>query len=230
MNKMTEEELLDRLAGYGYPLLKTAGSPPEELLENLLEQDDVRLLEGFPVVFSRMLKEADELRWEKKDWRPLSLSPKVRLRLPFLLALTLLLLKLQQAEKRMEQRTSKLLFKFPKGKEVLAAVSPAFANARPVHFDGLEFSVERLQNTFETFALQPVENKTLETQKRELETELLLSELFTPRQKALLKKRRERRPFTKTEREYFSRVLKKRLRALASAELHRFAHQLLYES
>jgi len=61
-----------------------------------------------------------------------------------------------------------------------------------------------------------------------MQLELLLSEIFTSRQKILLRKKAEGKPLSKTEREYFSRVVKKRLKALANDELHRFALNLLH--
>ena len=70
-------------------------------------------------------------------------------------------------------------------------------------------------------------DEALEKKKHDLEFELLLSEVFTPRQKTLLRKKLEAKPLTKTEREYYSRVLKKRLKALANEELHALARRLL---
>ena len=70
--------------------------------------------------------------------------------------------------------------------------------------------------------------KELEEQKNALELELLLSVLFTPRQKELLKKSLAGKPMTKTEREYYSRVVKKRLKAVADARLHQMARSLVY--
>jgi len=71
------------------------------------------------------------------------------------------------------------------------------------------------------------QDKEVQKKKHALELELLLSEVFTARQKELLRKRLEGKTFTKTEREYFYRVVKKRLRALANDEVHQMAHVLL---
>lgn len=54
-----------------------------------------------------------------------------------------------------------------------------------------------------------------------------LAELFTPRQRELLMKKLRRERFTKTEKEYFSRVIKKKARALANDELHRLVRRVL---
>lgn len=57
--------------------------------------------------------------------------------------------------------------------------------------------------------------------------ESAMSRIFTARQKSLLLKRLNREKMTKTETEYFSRVIKKKARALANEDLHRLARQAL---
>lgn len=59
------------------------------------------------------------------------------------------------------------------------------------------------------------------------ELETALGTIFTARQRELVTKRLRRERFTKTEAEYFSRVVKKKLAALASDELHRLARRAL---
>jgi len=54
-----------------------------------------------------------------------------------------------------------------------------------------------------------------------------LSQMFSPKQKELFKKRLEELPLTKTEQEYYSRSVKKKVVALANAELHGLARKLL---
>ena len=50
--------------------------------------------------------------------------------------------------------------------------------------------------------------------------------LFSPKQKELVLKRLRAGKFTKTEREYYSRVVKKKLSAMASKEIHKIATTL----
>ena len=71
------------------------------------------------------------------------------------------------------------------------------------------------------------ESKELEKKEHDFQLELLLSQFFTSRQKELLKKRAQNKPMTKTEKEYFYRVVKKRLKALANEELHQMARSLV---
>lgn len=61
----------------------------------------------------------------------------------------------------------------------------------------------------------------------ELSLEYALSQVFSPKQKELFRKKLDGQPLTKTEKEYYSRTVKKKLAALANAELHRLARILM---
>jgi hypothetical protein len=50
--------------------------------------------------------------------------------------------------------------------------------------------------------------------------------LFSPKQKELVFKKYNEEPLTKTEQEYYSRVVKKKIMALANSELRRIATAL----
>jgi len=54
-----------------------------------------------------------------------------------------------------------------------------------------------------------------------------LSIFFTERQKQLILRKVYDLPFTKTEREYYSRVIKKKLLALSSPLLYKLAYAIL---
>lgn len=61
----------------------------------------------------------------------------------------------------------------------------------------------------------------------QLDLELAVSRIFTPRQKELFLKKLRRKKMTKTEKEYFSRVIKKKAQALANQDLHLLARKVL---
>ena len=228
MSKMDKNALLDSLAQYGYPMLRTTVmGESEAVLENLLKQNETRLLEGFPVVFLNVLKKKQTLTWEDKRWKPGELSEKSRRRLVYLLSLSYWLFRLFGVDKELEDRTKRLLSKFKYSNETSMKVNELLYQSKPVTFDKVELSTERLKNTFRNYLVAADDNAQAQRNKHDLELELLLSELFTPRQKELLKKRLEGKEFTKTEREYFYRVVKKRLKALANDELHQLARDLV---
>jgi hypothetical protein len=54
-----------------------------------------------------------------------------------------------------------------------------------------------------------------------------MSQIFSTKQKELVMKKLKGEKLTKTEREYFSRVVKKKVMALANTQLHRLSQKLL---
>ncbi len=63
--------------------------------------------------------------------------------------------------------------------------------------------------------------------KQELGLEHALVQVFSPKQKDLFLKKLKGEKLTKTEREYFSRSVKKKILALSNPELHSLAQRLL---
>jgi hypothetical protein len=61
----------------------------------------------------------------------------------------------------------------------------------------------------------------------EFSLEFALSQVFSPKQKELFRKKLEGLPLTKTEQEYYSRTVKKKVVALANSELHSLSKKLL---
>lgn len=230
MKNTDKKELMDQLSQYGYALSvpETPAADPEKVLEALLKQEDARLLEGFPVVLAHALSRKDTLEWEDSHWRPEnSFSPKTEERWAVLMAVSFLLFRLFGLEKAWQDRVLKLLKKDLHGEAVLQRAESDFSSDK-MKADGLLLSADRLKNSFRNYVVhQAGSGKELEEQKNALEFELLLSALFTVRQKELLQKRLTGKPMTKTEREYYYRVVKKRLNALADPRLYQLAQTLV---
>ncbi|MBL7131786.1 MAG: hypothetical protein ISS45_10395 [Candidatus Omnitrophica bacterium] len=91
-----------------------------------------------------------------------------------------------------------------------------------VMYEGL--SPDRLKSVFRNYFMQE-ENRLVEfaSAQEELGLEYALSQVFSPKQKELFLKRLKNEKMTKTEREYYSRVVKKKVEALANPELHKLA-------
>ncbi|MFH0985908.1 MAG: hypothetical protein V1882_10310 [Candidatus Omnitrophota bacterium] len=230
MKKANKGALLDQLTRYGYVLSAPQDSMnPEEVLKALLDQEDMRLLEGFPVVLAHALSGHGTLQWEDKKWSPgKELFSKVKERWTVLMGLSLLLFRLFGLPKPLEDRAYQLLKKSPDGEKVLGGLEKDFSGSGEVLAAGMRFSAERLKNSFRNYVLLQDQEGGLQEQKDSLEFELRLSELFTPRQKELLAKRLDRKPFSKTEREYYYRVVKKRLKALADERVYQMARKLVF--
>ena len=232
MKETDKYKLMDHMAEYGYHMLRPqVFHEPETVLRDLLKQNDVRLLEGFSVVLAGALRKKDKLLWEDVKWRPDNeWTQKVAHRFSVLMGLSYLLFKLFGLNE-FADRLSRLLARqmtSSEFKKCLAVLRPSFANSETLDVDDdLELSTERLKNTFRNYVVYAPESKELEKKEHDFQLELLLSQFFTSRQKELLKKRAQNKPMTKTEKEYFYRVVKKRLKALANEELHQMARSLV---
>jgi hypothetical protein len=62
--------------------------------------------------------------------------------------------------------------------------------------------------------------------KNQFDLEYALSQMFPPKQKELFMKKLRNEKMNKTEREYYSRVVRKKVQALANSELHNLAQKL----
>jgi len=102
------------------------------------------------------------------------------------------------------------------------------AHNRILAWDDLELDPERLKGLFELYFEQNADKSRQRKEKyEEYSLAFALSQVFSPKQKELFKKRLEGLPLTKTEQEYYSRSVKKKVVALANAELHVLARKLL---
>ncbi len=229
MTTRDQHVLLEQLAAHGYPLMKSVRhSDPETVLESLLRQRESRVVEGFAVVLLSALREKANLRWESPRWTPeKALGVLTSQRLARLLALSYVLFRLFGLEQGLQARVRKLLFKCTNAEATLRSVESHFLKSEPLAMNGFELSTERLKNTFRAYYVDAREGVEDKAQTHALELELLLSELFTPRQKELLRKRADGAQMTNTEKTYFYRTVNKRLKALANEEVHELARRLL---
>jgi hypothetical protein len=86
----------------------------------------------------------------------------------------------------------------------------------------------RLKQAFNNYFERDVERtRHLKERHEELSLEYALSQLFSPKQKELFKKKLNGEMLTKTEKEYFSRTVRKKVTAIANPELHRLAQKLM---
>jgi hypothetical protein len=93
-------------------------------------------------------------------------------------------------------------------------------------------SVERLRNALRRYArdLERSESaleRVKKNQLRSFQLNLHLSTLFPPKQKELILKKLKGEALSKTEKEYYSRVVKKKLEALTNNELRKIASTII---
>ena len=102
------------------------------------------------------------------------------------------------------------------------------AENRPLPCKGLALDSERVKGLFELYFEEKAQKDRRRRDKfEEFSLEYALSQVFSPKQKELFKKKLEGFSFTKTEQDYYSRTVKKKVVALANSELHGLSKKLL---
>ncbi|WP_319524597.1 hypothetical protein [uncultured Desulfosarcina sp.] len=221
---MTEKPLPERLSKLGLPLLETSDEfDVNQTLAEVVKSRDTRLWEGFSVLlvnaakdfrfaYERVLEHLDD-KEQKKIFHSLlqvSLALYDRYHLSF-------------------SWTRQLRDMLSENEKVyLKQLRKELAAGNPFTLNGLEFHPLRLKNAFELYFKEDAEKSRQKKEKHEeLSLEYALSQVFSPKQKELFKKRLEGLPLNKTEKEYYSRTVKKKVVALANPELHRLAQRLM---
>ncbi len=226
MTKFSRSELLDALAQYGYELHRPQPHyKGEEVLLNLLKENDARLLEGFPVAYKHVLDYPEYSGWDGETlFFQKDLSDKEKVKLKYLLLVTRLLFKLYGEEDKKLKQTENLLYKLSSSwKKDLKVVEENFNQSKLLNLgSALSLSTDRLKRQYRNYVVHSSAAQNESEPAMDMELELLLSEFFTSKQKDLLKKRLKGSELSKTEKEYFSRVVNKRLKALSNDHLHDF--------
>lgn len=221
---MKENDLLKRLNILGFPLFDTEKSQDTNMtLADVVRSKDLRLWEGFPVVLAnsanRGLFNYDKVKLHlKKSFDKLCLDSLILMSLALYKKLNL---KFSWADKfykslsiDKKRKLNSLLKKLKKNDNFKVGF----------HI----ISSDRLKSIFNNyFGQEQSELNDLVSVKEELGFEYALSQIFSTKQKELFLKKLKREKLTKTEREYFSRSVKKKVSALANSELHRLSQRLL---
>ncbi|MDD5774399.1 MAG: hypothetical protein PHS64_00475 [Candidatus Omnitrophica bacterium] len=221
---MKRNDLVKRLGDLGFPLMEaTEESDANLTLADLVKSRDLRLWEGFPAVLA-FSAERGMFDYEKTESRFTSSFDKLHFGL--LVALSLALYKT-------------LDLKFPWADKLYASLNKeghrqfdgylnAFRSGGSLHVQQRLMSSQRLKTTFNNYFLNKQSSlRDLLSTKEELGLEQALSQVFSPKQKELFFKKLKSEKLTKTEKEYFSRAVKKKVLALANTQLHQLSQRLL---
>lgn len=219
-------ELLSALSRHGYSLLQPERfGDANELLARMSLSKDTRVLEGFPVVLANAWRHSRETVDLESAERSLK-SDEDRRRFRELTRVSFVLFDWYGIAKG-ESRPRWL------GEDDLRECRERFAHGQTMELaDGRSLDPGRLRNTFVSYVLRSEsERRERADEKRKFDEELrlahFLSLLLTPKQKQLVKKKMQGEKLTKTEREYYSRIVKKKLKAIADPDVHRFAQKAL---
>jgi len=221
---MKNSDLLKRVNALGFPLFGAEEDKNANLtLADMVKSRDLRLWEGFPVVLANSAEKGlfnyDKVNLHLK-------KPSGESCLASLVVLSLALYKFFNLK---FSWADKLYYSLSVGRrrDVMAFLEKLKSDGE-LNVAGSEMSAQRLKSVFNNYFNQ-VRNKLNEllSVKDELNLEYSLSQVFSPKQKELFLKKLGREKLTKTEKEYFSRVVKKKVLALANPELHRLSQKLL---
>ncbi len=221
---MKDNNLLKRLSAMGFPLFETGQVEDDNLtLADVVKSKDLRLWEGFPVVLATSAEKgrfgyAKTIGYLKSKSDELILSSLVAMSLALYKALNLKFLwadtlaRVLNAEHRRESEAYFNLFKKDQDLKV----------------NGRSMSSQRLKSAFNSYFKKADQDiNDFLSKKEEFGLEYALSQVFPQKQKELFMKKLKGEALTKTEKEYFSRVIKKKVQALANADLHRLSRKLL---
>ena len=220
---MNEKELEKKLSRLGFPLMETSREDFHETLAEVVKADNLRYWESFPVLLANAAKQTG-FNYEKVEHHFSDPAHKEQLKQLFLMSLALysaLGLAFAWVDAWRKQAGKDELSK-------LAEFRQKIKENQTFEAAGRQFFAQRLKDLFANYYEQETAQlKSLETRHEALSLEYALSQLFSPKQKELFKKKLNAEPLTKTEKEYFSRTVKKKVMALANPELHRLAQRLL---
>lgn len=222
---MEKENLLKRLASLGFPLLEVEkDEEANSTLADLVESHDLRLWEGFPVVLANSAEKGLFDYYKAEGYLK---SPHDKVNLGLLIVLSLALYKTLDLKFSWWNKLY-MLFDNEGTKQEYERYLAAFKNNQDLFVQDSVMSSERVKTTFNNYFRQAQAHlDDLLSVKEVMGVEYSLSQVFSPKQKELFLKKLRNEKLTKTEKEYFSRVVKKRVLVLANPELHRLAQKLL---
>jgi hypothetical protein len=229
MDDLNKQLFFQELTNYGYPLVAPQERlNPSETLAKMLSSNDARLLEGVPVVLTNVLQ--NKLPFTLEEFEK-SLPGGMQRRFRTLSAVTYFFLFWVPDSNNARNSLRDYLRK--REPSLLQSVqSKLDAESELLVGGDVRLSPKRLETTYKNYVVQQFMaaeqsySKQLELQRQSAFLEAL-SLLFTERQREVLFKVFNHKDLTKTEREYYSRTVKPRLKALRNPELQSFATTLL---
>jgi hypothetical protein len=225
--RMKREDLVFNLGRLGYSLVtpdvpEVGEDQVVELLAELVDSKDLRLVEGFPVVLANCAQRGMNLEFTAllAKYKPRS---RKRQNLEKLLLLSSDLLTQEGLDKPEGLEVVKKSFKDKYGNLLANEVVTLGAKT--------SLSTERLRNTLRRYSStlktsRATRKREKDKQRRSFQLNYFLSTLFSPKQKELVLKKLNGEPLNKTEKEYFSRTVKKKLEALNNSEVRKVAKAL----
>lgn len=222
---MDRTQLLKRVKTLGYPLIETKEAvDANETLAEVVKSKELRLWEGFPIILANCLEKS------LFDYKEVSTHLKNEQEKATFLKLVVMSFALYiylELELSFADKLKKSpYFDIKLSQEFLSH----FKGKRDLpDFDG-GLSTIRIVKTFKNyFSRAGFDLKEVVDMHDEFELEYAMSQIFSKKQKEIFLKKLKGEKLSKTEREYFSRSIKKKVLALANPDLHKLAVRLFRE-
>lgn len=224
---MNKEELIILLGKLGYRLFapetaEISGKKVLDVLRELPESPDSRFIEAFPVILANCAHQGIKVdmhdllsRYEQDSLKKSNLEKLI------LVSSDLLSEEGLEIPRGLEDLIGPLRDKYG---DLIEGEMLRLQGRRPL-------SIDRLRNALRRYAadIEKSESAREREKRNQLQSfrlNLHLSTLFPPKQKELVLKKLKGEKLSQTEREYFSRVVKKKLEALANNEVSKLAVRL----
>ncbi|MDP8299598.1 MAG: hypothetical protein P9L88_06840 [Candidatus Tantalella remota] len=223
---MRDENLLGRLRRLGFGLFEREEAGDVSLtLADMVRSRDLRFWEGFPVVLAAS---AEKGLFDHKKVSEALEDPADRSVLASLVVMSLALYK--DLDLRVSWMGSLYDMLDPKNNKEYEVYLTALRKDNDLDVGGRAMSAKRLKTVFNDYFRKEASGlRDLLSAKEDLGLEYAMSQVFSPKQKELFLKKLRGEVLTKTEKEYYSRVVKKKVLALANTDLHRLSRELLGE-
>jgi len=219
---MNKSQLLKNVKALGYPMFEVEESIDANLtLAEVVKSSDRRLLEGFPVMLANSLEKGlfnfEKVKSHLEKNQDKNLFHK-------LMMMSLALYDHLEMELSFADKLYKSDFF---NREVFHFYLSQFKEEKDLeNIDGI-MSSERVINSFKNyFKRADIDLKEIAELQDEFELEYAMSQIFSKKQKEIFLKKLKGEKLTKTEREYYSRSIKKKVLALANPDLHKLASKL----
>lgn len=221
---MTDRKLSNSLAKLGFPMFEPSGELDiNETLAEVVSSSDARLWEGFPVLLANA---AESYRFSPDQVEQLFDAEEQRKQFHLLVLLSAAVYSLYHLSFPWLNALKKSFS--DDNKQLIKTWRNNFVHNQTLQSGDIGFDPERVKGLFELYFEKRAEKERIRKNKYvEFSLECALSQIFSPKQKELFKKKLEGLPLNKTEQEYYSRSVKKKVVALANSELHSLSRKLL---
>lgn len=190
------------------------------ILDALAGSDDPLLVTRFPAILALCARQGIEVNSLALFSRYGKSSPKRRNMEKLLLISTWLL---QRENIKVSENLVKLTEPFMlKNRAIFSSDTFQLSS-------GVRISIQNMQKTLRKYTSDLNQEKALKggtEGRRSRQVSIYLDRLFSPKQKELIFKKLNKESFTKTECEYYSRVVRKKLEAIANGEVREIADAL----